>query len=44
MPKIVIMQGQSLNSIATGYVPMSFSFKAFGQAETSNQEIYINNS
>ena len=44
MPKVVLMQGQSLNSITAGYSPMSFSFKAFGEIGTSNQEIVINNS
>ena len=44
MPKVVVMQGQTVNSLNTGYMPVSFSFQAFGHATTfANNEIYINN-
>lgn len=44
MPEMEIMQGQTVNSLNTGYMPVSFSFQAFGSPGTSaNNEIYIVN-
>jgi len=44
MPEVEIITGQTVNNLSPGYVPMSFSFKAFGsQSSNTDQEINIVN-
>ena len=44
MPVVEIITGQTVNNLAPGYVPMSFSFKAFGaQNSNTTREIKIVN-